>query len=250
MDRLRIDSAGREKADMIDGYAHLDAGAADPLSDLRTRMTDAGVNSALAVETWKGDTRGVLESVSPSDQHVKIALCYRGDLDSIVRHDALRCVRVKTADLEAGPPWLGIVAESGKCLLPHAEYGIGRLTSALLHGAETFPGLRIYVPHLCWPVRDGEPNPDWLAAIESLSRVRGLIAGVSAMAHFSREDFPHEDVRRIVEPLLRAFGPERLTPATDYPQFDKSRYAAYISLAGEWIRSAWPDWKEPDALLT
>jgi predicted TIM-barrel fold metal-dependent hydrolase len=142
--------------------------------------------------------------------------------------------------------WTAALVNSNKWLLPHAERGIVELAAKLLRVAEEFPALRIYVPHLAWPTG----GADWLESIRQLSSVPRLMIGVSALSHFSKESFPHEDLRRLIDPLLQLFGPERLVAATGYPQSGKGRYADYIKLSGQWIRSVWPEWSDPDALLT
>ncbi|MDR3675133.1 MAG: hypothetical protein P4N24_06560 [Acidobacteriota bacterium] len=39
---------------MIDAYTHLDLTCANPIDDMKARMAQAGIEKALAVETWKG----------------------------------------------------------------------------------------------------------------------------------------------------------------------------------------------------
>jgi len=123
----------------------------------------------------------------------------------------------------------------GKWLLPHAESGIGALTEELLRLAALYPGLSIYLPHMGWPRRDKKDENDWHRSISRLSKVGNLIISVSAIAHFSDEAFPHDDVSHFAAYLLATFGQESLVAGSDYPLFEKDRYTQYIQLAGKWI---------------
>jgi predicted TIM-barrel fold metal-dependent hydrolase len=123
----------------------------------------------------------------------------------------------------------------GKWLLPHAESGIGALAERLLQLADLYPQLPIYLPHMGWPRRDRQDDDNWLESISKISKLPNLIVGVSAIAHFSNDAFPHEDVAPFASKLLEIFGPELLVAASDYPLFEKHRYAQYIELAGDWI---------------
>jgi hypothetical protein len=42
---------------MMDAYTHRDITCAYPIAGMKARMAHAGIESALAVETWKGDNR-------------------------------------------------------------------------------------------------------------------------------------------------------------------------------------------------
>jgi hypothetical protein len=38
---------------MMDAFTHLDMSALDPIADFQSRMASAGIERALAVETWR-----------------------------------------------------------------------------------------------------------------------------------------------------------------------------------------------------
>jgi predicted TIM-barrel fold metal-dependent hydrolase len=226
---------------MMDAYAHLDMSALDPLSDLEGRMDAAGVSHALAVETWGKDNHACLDSLIASESsRFRVALCFRPEekdhLDSkLFQSNVFRALRIRTADIRA----LGIYAEmleaSGKCLLTHAEAGIGELTKELLELTQRHPDLKVFVPHLGWPIHEANVDPDWYDSISRLSMLPNVIVGISAIAHFSRDEFPHKDVEPFATHLLEIFGAELLVAGSDYPLFEKSRYAEYMQLAEEWI---------------
>lgn len=225
---------------MIDGYTHLDKSVADPIDDLAQRMKSANISRALIVETWSGDSRECLEDLAthPTDAF-GIAPCFRPEQaksgTELLTLDAVHALRVKTADL----PRLGPVAEelqkAKKWLLPHAESGIAALTHELLQLARAYPELPIYLPHMGWPRRDKLDDDDWGGSIRALGQIPNLIVGLSAIAHFSSDPFPHHDVAHFASHLLRTFGSDKLVPASDYPLFDKDRYAEYMKLAVSWI---------------
>ena len=83
---------------------------------------------------------------------------------------------------------------SGKWLVPHAENGIGPLRKELLALAKRTPGLQIYLPHLGWPRQEKIDDQEWEAAVSELHEIPGMVVGISAIAHFSREPFPHPDI--------------------------------------------------------
>jgi len=126
----------------------------------------------------------------------------------------------------------------GKWLLPHAESGIRKLADELLQLAVHCPQLPIYLPHMGWPRRDRQDDDDWLGSIFSLRKLPNITVGVSAMAHFSRDPFPHNDIGPFASHLLATFGHELLVPASDYPLFEKDRYTQYMQLARDWIAGA------------
>ena len=225
---------------MMDAYAHLDMDAQDPISDLERRMDAAGVQRALVVETWGRDNRACLDSLIVSQpSRFRVALCFRpeeGEREPETLQSNMFCaLRVRTGDI----PLLGITAErlaaNGKWLLSHSEAGIGALAKELTQLAQCHPSLKIFLPHLCWPKHEGEKDGDWYESVSRLSLLPNIVVGVSAIAHFSREPFPHKDVEPFAAHLRKIFGVESLVPASDYPLFEKNRYAEYMQLAADWI---------------
>lgn len=230
---------------MIDYYTHLDTESGDPVADLRARMKAGGVEHALVVEMWNGAKREAMRGLRErGEKWCSLAFCLREPFPGDFERGAI--LRVLTSHLEQPGPWLKTLADRGGLLLPHADGGIGPLFAALKPLIETHPKLRVYIPHLGWPARDKRPDPAWPLAIDWLSKRANVILGVSSLAHFSAQEWPHEDIRLMVESSLRAFGPERLVTGTDYPYLDKPRYGAYLALSRDWIRRQWPSWSEPD----
>jgi predicted TIM-barrel fold metal-dependent hydrolase len=230
---------------MIDAYCHLDMSADQPIDDLERRMDDAGVERALIVETWSGDNHACLQELTAaSSKRFRVAFCFNPnkDLSSAERPslDMVQALRVRTADIGRLGPIATTLESMGKWLLPHAESGIRLLTDQLLRLTELHPGLLIYLPHMGWPRLDQQDDDDWYESAEALSRIPNLIVGISAIAHFSREAFPHNDVAQFAAHLLTVFGAESLVAASDYPLFEKDRYAQYMELANNWIVSSHP----------
>ena len=225
---------------MIDAYCHLDMSVAQPLADLEQRMDFASIDHALIVETWSRDNRICLQQLTASPStRFRVAFCFRPDEarsgSELLSVEIVRALRVKTSDLNRLGSIAGDLQSTGKWLLPHAESGIGALGEKLLQLADLYPQLPIYLPHMGWPQRDRQDDDDWLESILKLSKLPNLIVGVSAIAHFSNDAFPHEDVAPFASKLLEIFGPESLVAASDYPLFEKHRYAQYIKLASDWI---------------
>ena len=228
---------------MIDAYCHLDMSVTHPVTDLERRMDAAGVDCALVVETWSGDNRTCLRQLiaSPSSRF-RVAFCFRPDevqsVSELLSLETMRALRVKTSDLNRLGPVAAKLESTGKWLLPHAESGIRPLAEELLRLADSHPQLPIYLPHMGWPTRDQQDDDDWLESISRLRKLPNLIVGVSAIAHFSHSAFPHDDVARFASHLVAIFGQELLVTASDYPLFEKHRYAQYIKLASDWIGGA------------
>jgi predicted TIM-barrel fold metal-dependent hydrolase len=228
---------------MIDAYCHLDMSVAQPIADLERRMDTAGIDCALIVETWSGDNRACLRQLiaSPSSRF-RVAFCFRPEqaqpASELLSLEMVRALRVKTSDLSHLGPIAAKLESTGKWLLPHAESGIGALAEELLQLAGRYPRLPVYLPHMGWPRRDGQDDSDWRESICRLTSVPNLIVGVSAIAHFSHGAFPHDDVAQFAAHLVAVFGCDFLVAASDYPLFEKSRYAQYIKLAGDWINRA------------
>jgi hypothetical protein len=232
---------------MIDAYTHLDVTCADPIADMKARMAHAGVEGALAVETWKGDNLPWLQEMmaEPSPQF-RVVPCFRPDQRrpsrDVFQNGAVMGLRVRTTDLhelQDGAIWL---AASGKWLVPHAENGIGPLAKELLALAQRTPGLQIYLPHLGWPRQNAIDDLEWEAAVSELHEIPGMVAGISAIAHFSREPFPHPDVEDFAARLIEIFGPASVVAASDYPLFEKNLYTEYMQLAQSWARRADARW--------
>jgi predicted TIM-barrel fold metal-dependent hydrolase len=232
---------------MLDAYTHLDLTSPDPIADMTARMIRAGVDHALAVETWKADNLSWLHRLMEEPSaHFRVVLCFRPVLNQsfpdILQNHAVMGLRARTEDiakLQGVASWL---QTSGKWLVPHAEQGIGALATELLALAEHAPGLSIYVPHLGWPTQDGVEDADWDAAMTALHQIPGVVVGISAIAHFSRQPFPHADVERYAARLSELFGPAAMVAASDYPLMEKDRYTDYLQLAQRWIRRADAGW--------
>jgi hypothetical protein len=232
---------------MIDAYTHLDQACADPIADMELKMTRAGVTHALAVETWKADNlpslHQIMETHSP---HFRVALCFRPvlhpSIPGILENPAVVALRVRTSDIAALGEAAAALQAAGKWLIPHAEDGIAPLAKELLALVEHAPGLQIYLPHLGWPTQEKTEDPAWAEAIASLRQIPGIVVGISAIPHFSREPFPHVDIERFAARLVETFGPTSVVAASDYPLIEKDRYTEYMQLAETWIRRADAGW--------
>ena len=89
---------------MMDGYTHLDMSASDPVADFQSRMVSAGIDRALAVETWSGDNFGCMERLIDSfAAQFRVALCFRPEKQlppqRLLDHHAMIGVRVSTDGL-------------------------------------------------------------------------------------------------------------------------------------------------------
>jgi len=235
---------------MIDGYTHLDMSLDDPVAALEQRMDEAGVDRAFIIETWSKDNHGCLDRlVASGSPRFRVAFCFRPEdglfSPAIFEPETVGGIRIQTADIRAFRPIAEALARSGKWLIPHAEAGIGALAVELLRLAEACPELRIYLPHMGWPRRDKKEDPDWDKSLSALSALPHLVIGVSAIAHFSQEAYPHQDIRPAAMRLHELFAPGSICTGSDYPLFDTTRYADYMELAYEWIG---PAVKEPGAL--
>ena len=108
---------------MIDAYTHLDITSADPIADMKARMTQAGITGALAVETWKGDNLPwLLKMVADPSPRFRVAPCFRPDQQRPAHHllqsGVVMGLRVRTADLRALQGLETELAASGKWLIP------------------------------------------------------------------------------------------------------------------------------------
>ncbi len=231
----------------MDAYTHLDMSSPDPVSDLEERMRSASIKRALLVETWRGDNHSCLQHLiaSPRPQF-RIALCFRPDqthrLLKLLNQSSTLGLRVKTSDLEHLGDFVPELESSGKWLLAHAESGIAALTEKLMPLACRHPHLCVYVPHLAWPKQNGLADAGWGQTVEKLSSLPSIIAGISAIAHFSNEPFPHLDVAGCALHSIGMFGADSIVVGSDYPLLEKSRYADYLALAVKWIRQVYPQW--------
>jgi hypothetical protein len=228
---------------MIDAYTHLDMGAAQPVGDLERRMKAAEIDRALIVETWSGDNRECLQQLMASPVPAfRIAPCFRPEQTEsgaeLLSLEVVGALRVKTADLHRLGPTANMLQSRRKWLLAHAESGIAALVGELLQLAASYPDLPIYLPHMGWPRQDKQDDDDWLPSILTLSKLPNIMVGVSAIAHFSRAVVPHDDVAPFAARLRAIFGPASLVAASDYPLFEKDRYAQYVQLARDWIAGA------------
>jgi predicted TIM-barrel fold metal-dependent hydrolase len=232
---------------MIDAYTHLDLTCADPIADMKARMAHAGIEGALAVETWKVDNLPWLQQMmAEHSPQFRVVLCFRPDQrqpsPDVLQNGAVMGLRVRTADLRQLQGMATRLETSGKWLVPHAERGIGPLSKELLALAKRTPGLQIYLPHLGWPRQDKIDDPEWEAAVSELHEIPGMVVGISTLAHFSREPFPHPDVEPFATRLIEIFEPASVVAASDYPLFEKNLYTQYMQLAQAWVRRADARW--------
>jgi hypothetical protein len=232
---------------MMDAYTHLDTSAADPVGDFRAKMISAGIDRALAVETWKGNNYATLERlIGSKPPDFRVALCFRPEqgwpTPDVIGKDMVAGLRVKTADLRRLGSMAGRLESSEKWLVTHAESGIGRLTEEIALLVKSHPRLRIYLPHCGWPRQTLQRDGAWNEAVVELSRLPNLVVGVSALAHFSTKPFPHPDVMPFVRRLTELFPSSSIVAGSDYPLCEQSQYSAYMKLARSWIEGEDDRW--------
>jgi hypothetical protein len=228
---------------MMDFYTHLDMTAPDPVEDLQRQMSSAVIDRALIVETWGKDNSKCIDRMTYSHAtQFRVGRCFRpeeGRFEAdIIENEMVVALRVKTADIRHLGSLLTALENNGKWLLTHAEAGIGALKDELLILADRHPRLRIYLPHLGWPRRDGVDDNEWEASISALSVIPNIVAGISAIGYFSREHFPHVDVEPFAKRLIEVFGRNRIVIGSDYPLLEKNTYAQSIRLAQGWLYGA------------
>ena len=227
---------------MIDGYTHVDMSTPRPLEDLRRRMESARVTGAFVVETWNGENYACIQQLikKPSMQF-RGAFCFRSNRQrkafKDLQNPSIAGLRARTVDLAQLGSLAESLEESGKWLVAHAESGIGTLRDGLLRLSERHPTLRIYVPHLGWPCQDRQSDRDWNTAMRDLSSLSSCIVGISAIAAFLSEPYPHRDIHEFAIRLHELFGAQRTTIGSDYPLCQKDMYSQYMSLARQWSQS-------------
>ena len=228
---------------MTDAYCHLDMDTESPITDIEQRMSRAFVSHVFLIETWDGRNRRALKQTDK----FSVALCYReecrGELLQLMETGALTGVRMSTGNIRRNKDFCREMAASGKTLVAHAEAGVGPLCRELM-GLEE---MKVYVPHLGWPIREGKTDGDWEPALKEFALMRSLRIGISAIAHFSSRPFPHNDVCHLALRLISQFPASRIAIGSDYPLFEKERYADYLCLTRDWVRSIHPKWKTEDS---
>lgn len=219
-----------------------------PLADIEQRMQSAALDKALLVETWNGANRSLLMSVldGGQDHRFLVGMCHRPDNSEdqcrLLKHTALAGVRMLTADVDADHAVCRELDRREKLLITHAESGIGHLCRTLVRTCGALPGLRIYVPHIGWPMKEGSLDPDWEPAMKELTAIPSIIFGISAIPHFSRCPFPHNDVRDTALELIARLPLARIAIGSDYPLMEKDRYDDYLRIARTWVTSIYPEW--------
>lgn len=218
---------------MTDAYCHLDMDAESPIADIEQRMPAADVSHAFLIETWDGRNRQALRQT----EKFSVALCYRREFRSellqLMEKGEISGVRMATEDMRRDGDFCREIAGSGKTLVAHAEAGVGSLRRELTRLRET----KIYVPHMGWPIAGGKLDGDWECALREFAAMPSLTIGISAIAHFSIQPFPHDDVRDLARILIPQFPAPRIAIGSDYPLFEKECYADYMRLARDWVTS-------------
>jgi hypothetical protein len=69
-----------------------------------------------------------------------------------------------------------------------------------------------------------------------------MVVGISAIAYFSREPFPHPDIEAFAACLIEKFGSASVVVGGDSPMVEGNLYAQYLQLAAGWIRRADSQW--------
>jgi predicted TIM-barrel fold metal-dependent hydrolase len=219
-----------------------------PLTNITDQMRSAKISQALLVETWNGSNQTLLKKLlqDNSNKQFKVALCYRSEseeeLRDLINRGLLAGVRMSTESIRLNGSFCETIVRANRILVAHAEAGIGALSKELKQLLSVLPSLRVYVPHLAWPVQEGNPDPDWPMSLEELIAIPSIIIGVSAIQHFSRQPFPHDDVRDFALSVISKLPPSRIAMGTNYPLPGTSLYRDYVELAVRWITSIHTDW--------
>jgi predicted TIM-barrel fold metal-dependent hydrolase len=223
-------------------------GQDSPLIDITNQMRSANVSQTLLVETWNGRNRALLKRVLQDDStnQFKVALCCRREceeeLNDLLCQDQLAGIRMSTESIRLNGSFCETIARANKMLVVHAEAGIGLLSKELKRLLSVLPSLRVYVPHLAWPVQEGNSDLDWPEAIEELAAIPSITIGISAIQHFSSQPFPHDDVRDFALAVISKLPPSRIAMGTNYPLPDSASYSDYVKLPLRWIKSIHADW--------
>jgi predicted TIM-barrel fold metal-dependent hydrolase len=230
---------------MFDGFAHLDLTTDDPLRDISARLDASGGTDALLVETWKGEDFHILDLLRVCRQErFQLAFCFRPGkpLMDLLTDPSVFGIRIRGSELGAAPDVADYIKILKKHLVVHSDQGIGPLADGILRALDERPTLKVYLPHLGWPTVGGKEDPDWNHAILKLAARPTVVIGISAISHFSNDQFPHPDVKRYAQEIMKSFEPHRIIAGSDYPLIDKDRYADYMALARDWIREMYPEW--------
>jgi hypothetical protein len=115
-------------------------------------------------------------------------------------------------------PALACLDRRAGVLVAHAPGGAGLHAGQLIAWAERYPRLRVFMPHLGWPLTaQGAATPDWAGGLRRLAQCERVYAGLSALYFYSRQPPPFEDAFGCARAVLEAFGPQRCVLAGDYP---------------------------------
>lgn len=231
---------------MIDAYMHLDLAQGAPLEAWEACWAEAGMTHALLVESWGGDDRCLMERL-PFRPGLGRALCLRRqdtrELEAMLDRPDFLALRVREEDLARPDLPLRRMADQGVALLVSAAAGTRSLAAGLEALRRKARGLTFYVPHLGWPSMQTKEDAEWRAAMTRVAELGPVVVGLSAISHFSRQPYPHDDVRGRAQWLCSLFGPGRITVATDYPHMPQEHYTDYLALVCGWARevfgSAW-----------
>jgi predicted TIM-barrel fold metal-dependent hydrolase len=197
--------------------------------ELLARMDDAGVQRAVLVPTSWSDDNGndlaVRAAQERPDRFVvfgvaPMAVEGREVIAGWQRTPGLMGVRAsfhteKLAPLltDGSVDWLWPALERAgvpvMMYAPHQLAVVGRI-------AEAQPGLRIIVDHLGLPRVGGNVDvADHVSQLVRLARLPNVATKASALALYSRQPFPFEDMQPHVGRALDAFGPRRVFWGSD-----------------------------------
>lgn len=231
---------------IIDAYAHCSPGKYLPIEELEAASVAAGVHGTLLVQhEGEFDNRYLASIVARSPERYRAVglidtRCdtaprdLEGLLDGSTLGVSLVGVRMTRPMLNQAPGCLDVLNQYRGTLVVHLPDGIDRHVEWMENLVRDYPEIAIYVPHLGWPVVDGRATPGWHVAMERLSRIERVVCGLSAIHHFSREVWPHDDVWPYVRHVIATMGTERTVWASDFPLLlEQETLDAYLPLFTE-----------------
>lgn len=223
---------------IVDSYAHVSLRKYLPVESLLEEMTRTGVERAVLVQPM-GDYDNTYLYVTRAAHPDKFALVglidvggtnAASDIRRLIRDQGFEGVRFPAPGL-ANDELVEQVAALGGVLLLHLAEGIGQYTSRLVAIARRWPQMRINIPHLGWPLANGQPTAAWHETVGALAEFPNVTFSISAVYYYSAEPFPHRDTWTWIKFLLERIGPARCLFASDFPLLlEAETYREYYTL--------------------
>lgn len=223
---------------IVDSYAHVSLRKYQPVERLIEQMELAEVEHAVLVQPLGDYDNSYLRTIL--QQYPKLFTAVglievntqnsQAQLKRLIQIDGFAGIRA-TAEVLISKNFISTLEAINGVLVLHLPQGIGPFLDQIIAIAESYAGLRIFLPHLGWPRVDGQPTSKWEQAIELLSKYPNVTVGISALYHFSISSFPHEDTWSLIEFLVKNIGPERCMCGSDFPLLlETESYSEFFSI--------------------